>query len=331
MFAKIPDRLIPVNSYLPKCNNKYQDPDNKPYRRLSKENFITSHDKKREWIKETKLRLALDNNELSVLNALAFQTDPITGVGRPTILTLLKDIHVSTLSYRTVIRVLDRLAIKGAITKERGPRILKDCVWTSRNHYSLIGYEFKLPFKSDNVSCSLNSPLTKVNKDHNHIRERDDNDLSASPQGGTEGEKEADKVITSSANKELIAKLEKLRTHTALAERHIRMYGEAIVEKAYKMSDAPGIKNRGGYITKILPTITEDDMDNSKQTANAYSRACTISDKAVALAQATKILASKGIEDPIFDHSLTPKERYVKTNEYNSQRSSLAMQLENGS
>ena len=71
-------------------------------------------------------------------------------------------------------------------------------------------------------------------------------------------------------------------------------------------------------------------MDHSKYLPPSQGRAYTITDKAGSLNQATKILESHGVFDPVLDHSLTPKERYMKTNEYHSQRSSLAMELENG-
>lgn len=124
---------------------------------LSTPDFNDSHAQKRTWIKETKLRLGLHFSEPLVLEALAFNTDAMTGHGSPTIEKLKQSPLIERYSTKAIINSLNRLAKKGAITKQRGPVTFKDGRWTSRNHYVLLGYEFKLPVQREVSTTSLNS------------------------------------------------------------------------------------------------------------------------------------------------------------------------------
>ena len=141
-----------------------------------------AYEKKRAWILAASKECMLRLNEPTVLEALAFLTDHVTGIGKPSIGAIQEAIaktKTGYLSYCTVQTILKRLEVKGAIKSQarhnKTPGKFKDS-----NIYVLIGYEYKLANHSLDSMNSLNlSPLTGRERDQE--REKESDSARASP------------------------------------------------------------------------------------------------------------------------------------------------------
>lgn len=123
----------------------------RPY--LPPKQFQDANLQKRMWIAAAVQECSLRGNEVIVLEALAFLTDPSYGQGIPSIGSIQEKCleSVSSIHYETVRQCLKRLAQKGAIISEqRGKK--------QTNFYTLIGFEYKLESCSRDTLNSTNSP-----------------------------------------------------------------------------------------------------------------------------------------------------------------------------
>jgi hypothetical protein len=121
---------------------------------LSNEQFQKTHEKKRKWLKAAIQACGLRGNEIPVAEVIIFSTDPITGIGCPSLSYIrqqLIDTSKGALHYQTVSRIVGRLRRKGAFRIDRR--------YNNSNIYTMNGYaETKLPMQlSDSLTC-LNIP-----------------------------------------------------------------------------------------------------------------------------------------------------------------------------
>jgi hypothetical protein len=137
---------------------------------LPVEQFQDANNQKRMWLKAAIQEGLLRGNETHVLEALIFLTDPVNGIGTPSIGAIQEEVRKKnpTIHYQTVLECLKRLEQKGVIIKQqRGKK--------QTNLYTLIGYTYKSDtcyrdtYDSPNSSSSPKKEKKKKSKkDYNN-------------------------------------------------------------------------------------------------------------------------------------------------------------------
>lgn len=143
--------------------NAHEHPRTPTHKRqyLQPHEFSQANKYKQTWIraaiKEGRLRLS----EPRVLEILVYLTDPLTGIGCPSIGTILEK-HIEKhgpITYRAIQNILNRLEAKGVITiKQRGKKLT--------NRYELTSYEYKLSACYEDSSDCLNNHIPKDYKSY---------------------------------------------------------------------------------------------------------------------------------------------------------------------
>jgi hypothetical protein len=294
-------------------NSQIQKTDYVARKWLDTPNFNDSHAQKRAWVREKKLQLGLRMSEPLVLEALAFLLDAVDGTGRPTIATLKKSKLLESYSTKAIINSIGRLAKKGAIEKVRGPRILKDGVWTSRNHYRLIGYEFKLPVKREESSISLNCINNNINTYHTDHPIYDDS-VSLLPK------KECKSVKIAMTNLQKSMRDWKIWDARQLIDR----FGEQKCEKAYSLSRHA--RNPGGHMRCTLQNM-EDNFVIPENSCATEVRSIEQEKKTALIDVAHEALKKQGIMYPSLTEGLSGREFYKRASEYGSQHTLMLNKL----
>ena len=125
---------------------------------LHKHEFDSANGQKRIWLKAAVQECKLRFNEVRVLEAVIFLTDPINGRGSPCIGTIREKFQESggEISYNAVREILHRIQEKGAIRiKFNGKKL--------SNTYHLVGYQYKLETCSPDSVDNLNNTSLRDN------------------------------------------------------------------------------------------------------------------------------------------------------------------------
>lgn len=313
MFAKILDTLEQVNSRTPKLDDKYYTPKEKPHHRLSQSNFYTSQDQRRQWIKDFRSRVKLRTSEPLVLEALAFNLDAAGGYGHVTIEKLRQSELLKDYCSKTITNSLNRLAKKGAITKVRGPCIKENGKWTSRNYYTLVGYQFKFPDQLEVSSDNLSNTNKNINTYHTEAEIYDNDFVNLLP--------EKQKSLPVRA-----PDLEKRMKAWKIwdARQLIVKYGEAKCEKAYKLSK--NAHNPGGHMRVTLQNM-EDNIVIPANSCATEIRSIGEEKIASLIDSAHEALKQQGVYYPSLGEKLSGSEFYKRASEYGLQHTAMLKQL----
>lgn len=132
---------------------------------LTRKQLMSSHEQRREWVKNKSIEHKLNRTQVLVLEALAFLTNPETGEGVPALGTIQERVSTryADIHYTTVQRCLVKLAKLGIIQCiRRGYKLT--------NLYILIGYEFKLESISSQLLNNPSRPSAKSREGHTRKR-----------------------------------------------------------------------------------------------------------------------------------------------------------------
>lgn len=134
----------------PECNLRRR------YTHIDKDNFNASCKKKRAWFNAVIYEFNLDSSKRDTLEAFIFLTDPVKGIGEPS-LGHIREKRKSDASYKTVERHMSWFAEKGILQKSAGTRKNLPRTKTPPKTYVMTGFEYKLEDYSPKVSYSLNN------------------------------------------------------------------------------------------------------------------------------------------------------------------------------
>lgn len=121
--------------------------------------YKEANSQKRVWLNAVASELPISASCLETLEALAFNCDPLTGIGSPSIGHIIE--HRKTeASYNTIRNHLSWLVENSVLKKSKGSRKGIKRNQTPPNVYELVGFKFELVDYSSKIGTSLN--ITKI-------------------------------------------------------------------------------------------------------------------------------------------------------------------------
>lgn len=253
-----------INPNATQVNTPRQIPNNVVYTqdvvdsspRLTQQEFQETHEHKRAWLRAACVEGKLRGNEGVVLEALAFLTNPATGVGSPAIGSIQEKLieRGFMIGYNTVRETLARIQNKRIIEQTQG-RFVGGKKTT--NTFKLVGYEYKSAFYSPESVDSLNT-LNPDLKIHTHIEGGVDKSACVTfdeyvKEGGAGG-----------VQKRNTARLDerKLEEGVESAQKEIERVAQVkgltpreIVYILFALQTTKGIVNKGGYVNAMITGI----------------------------------------------------------------------------